>query len=175
MPALQGPSSQSAAGVALLGALLSPGLHSSLPELLTSFSGFRQVIYQPEPAHTVWKHLSPLLPWPPLLSAELLSASRLACPLLLISRGQFTIYSCPFEDFALSYRDLLHKLRSPLHKCLICCVSKPPSSPSNAWHVLVPPSRLCMDCCDPNILLFRNPPILSYSSNLMSHLPPFPE
>lgn len=44
---------QLTARVALPGALPSPGLRSSLPELLTSFSGFQQVTHRPEPAHAV--------------------------------------------------------------------------------------------------------------------------
>lgn len=56
-------------------------------------------------------------PFPPAAMVPSLSAaiSRVAqgevaaCLLLLISCGQFTIYSHSFEDFALPYRDLFHK------------------------------------------------------------------
>lgn len=158
-----------------------PCLHSSLPELLTSFSGFQQVIHQPEPAHMVWNNLSYLLPWPPslsaALSAQLLRARWLACPLFLIYWGQFTIYSHSFEDFALSYRDLLHKLHSPPAQM----PHMPPFQTSQLSHQCLghvrAPKQAVYGCCDSNIYLFplQESLILSYNSNLMSHLPPFPE
>lgn len=160
--ALRGPSSHLAACVAVLRALSSPGLHSSLPELLTSFSGFQQVIHRPEAAHMVWNNLSPLLPWSPPRSQRL---CRHSCS---VRDGWPALYFSFLEGSSLSTAVPLKILLShtgiysisctpPLHKCLICRLSKPLSSPSNTCGMCVPPSRLRTGCCDPNIFLFGNP------------------
>lgn len=160
--ALQGPSSHLAACVAVLRALSSPGLHSSLPELLTSFSGFQQVIQRPEAAHMVWNNLSRLLPWSPPRSQQLCQHScsvRDGWPALcfLFLEGSSLSTAVPLK-ILLSHTGIYSiSCTPPLHKCLICHRSKPLSSHSNTCGMCVPPSRLRMGCCDPSISLFRYP------------------
>lgn len=158
-------------------ALSSPGLHAGLLELLTSFSGFQQVIHvQDQP--TWLETSSAICSHGPSLSAAIGRVAQgevVACPLFLISCGQFTLYSHSFEDFALPYRDLSHKPHTPPAQMPYM----PPSQASQLpWQCLGHVHALKQTV---HVLLWsqhfplQESLILSYNSILMPHLPPFPE
>lgn len=138
-----------------LGALSSPGLHTGLLELLTSFSGFSKSLIARTGPHGL-KPPFPSAAMAPLTLCSHQQSCSVSCPLFLILCGQFTIYSHSFEDFALPYRDLFHKPHTHPAQML----PMPPSQASQLpWQCLghVHALKQAVYCWDRSIFLFRNP------------------
>lgn len=146
--------------MALLGALSSPGLHSGLLELLTSFSSFQKVTHgqnQPTWLETSFPIRCHSPPHPPQPSAELHRVRWLPALYFSFRVGSSLSTAIPLK-ILLSHRGIFSiSLTPPLHKCLMCHLPKLLSSPGNVWGMCMPSSRLCMCCCDRSIFLFRNP------------------